>query len=145
MFHEPLDMDKQRSKQQVYRELTVFALGELLVLALVCGGFALAGRWSGKVLAGAALGAALASANYALTAVGVFRAAEKAEQGDPAAGQRTITGSMLLRFLLMLGVLVAGAKSVLCDVIAMVIPLAASRLLLFAAELFRRKDRDSKP
>ena len=138
-------MDKQQSKQQVYRELVVFALGELIVLALVCAGFALAGRWSGKVLAGAAVGALLAAANYALIAVGVFRAAEKAEQGDPAAGQRAITASMLLRFLLMIGVLVAGAKSGLCDVIAMVIPLAASRLLLFAAELFRRKDSDPKP
>jgi len=137
-------MDKLTSKQQVYRELLLFALGQIVVFGLVCAGFALAGHWSGKVLIGAAVGAALASVNYSLTAVGVFRAADKAEQGDPAAGQRIMTLSMLGRYLLMIGVLVAGAKSGLCDVIAMVIPLAMSRPLIFAAELFRRKDRDSK-
>lgn len=137
-------MDKQESKRQVCRELAVFALGELIVLALVCAGFAIAGRWSGQVLAGAAVGAALAAANYALTAVGVFKAAEKAEAGDPASGQRTITLSMLGRYLLMIGVLVAGAKSGRCNVIAMVIPLLMFRPLLYAAELFRRKDRDPK-
>ena len=138
-------MHTRQSKHPVYRELLILALGELIVLALVCGGFAAAGRWSGKVLLGAAVGAALAAGNYALTAVGVFRAADRAEQGDPAGGQREITRSMLLRYLLMIGVLVAGAKSGLCNVIAMVIPLAASRLLLYAAELFRRKDGDPEP
>ena len=134
-------MDKQTEKQQVYRELLIFALGELLVLALVCAGFALTGHWSGKVLAGAAVGAGLAVLNYALMALSVLRAADKAEQGDPTAGRRTMTTSMLGRYLLMIAVLVLGAKSGLCNVIAMVIPLAASRLLLFAAEFFRRKDR----
>ena len=136
-------MDKQTSKQQVYRELALFAIGQLLVFGLVCAGFALAGRWSREVLIGAAVGAALAAANYALTAVGVFRAADKAEHGDPAAGQRAMTLSMLGRYLMMIGVLVVGAKSGYCNVIAMVIPLAMSRPLIFTAELFRRKDRDS--
>jgi hypothetical protein len=134
-------MDKQESKRQVYRELLIFAVGEALVLALVCAGFALFGRWSGKVPAGAAVGAGLAVLNYALMALGVLRAADKAEQGDPAAGRKTMTASMLGRYLLMIAVLVLGAKSGVCNVVAMVIPLAASRLLIFAAELFRRKDR----
>ena len=133
---------KEQDKRQVYRELTIFALGEVVVLILVCAGFALAGNWSGKVLAGALVGAALAAVNYGLTAVGVFRAADRAAQGDPQGGSRVITLSMIGRYLLMLGVLVAGAKSGLCNVVAMVIPLAASRVLLFAAEFFRRKDSD---
>ena len=133
-------MEKNEQKRQVYRELKLFALGELLILALVCAGFALLGKWSGKVLAGALTGAGLAMLNYALMALGVFKAAEKAEAGDPASGQRTMTLSMLGRYLLMIAVLVIGAKSGRCDVIAMVIPLALSRLILYAAELFRRKD-----
>lgn len=137
-------MDKQTSKQQVFRELTLFALGQLLVLALVCVGFFLAGHWAWSVLAGAAVGAILASINYALIAVGVFRAVDKAEQGDIAAGRRAMTASMIGRYLLMIGVLVVGAKSGFCNVIAMVIPLAMTRPLLFAAELFRGKDRDPK-
>ena len=37
-------------------------------------------------------------------------------------------------------VLVIGAKSGLCNVVAMVIPLALFRVLLFVGEFFRRKD-----
>lgn len=132
--------NRETEKKQVFRELKLFALGELLILALVCAGFALAGRWSGQVLPGAAVGAGLAILNYALMALGVLKAADKAEAGDPIGGRRTMTLSMLGRYLLMIAVLVAGAKSGLCNVVAMVIPLALSRLILFAAEYFRRKE-----
>ena len=46
---------------------------------------------------------------------------------------------MLGRFALMIAVLVIGAKSGACNVIAMVIPLAVFRLLIFGAEFFRKK------
>ncbi len=124
----------------VRRELLRFTLGELLCFALVCAGFAAFGKWSGKVLLGAAVGAGLAALNYFLTAMAVFRAADKARQGNPAAGSRLVSMATVGRFVLMIAVLVAAAKSGRCDVIAMVIPLLAARLLLFVLELFRRKD-----
>ena len=40
----------------------------------------------------------------------------------------------------MIAVLVVGAKSGACNVIAMVIPLALFRSIIFIGEFFRRKD-----
>ena len=132
--------DRENDIWQVRREVLLFALGTLVCLGLMYGVYALLHRLTAKVLLGGAVGAALAILNYVLTAAGVLRAADKAEQGDAKSGMRTINLSMLGRYLLMILVLVVFAKSGLCDVIAMVIPLLLSRLVLFFIELFRRKD-----
>lgn len=133
-------MNEMNDKKQALRELSVIALGELLVFGLICGGFALLGRLDGKVLLGAAMGAGTAILNYFLMAVGVFAAADKAEAGDPARGKRIISLSMLGRYVLMIVILLVFAKSGLCNVIAMVIPIALFRVLIYVGELFRRKD-----
>ena len=127
-------------KRQMQRELRLYALMQLVCLGLMLGVYALLHRLTGKVILGGAVGAGLAILNYCLTAVGVLRAADQAERGDVARAKRTITTSMLLRYLLMLGVLVLCAKLKWCDVVAMLIPLLLSRLLIFAGEYFRRKE-----
>ena len=73
-------------------------------------------------------------------AVGVFAAADRAEAGDPARGKRIISLSMLGRYALMIAILVIGAKSGYCNVVAMVIPIALFRVLIYVGEFFRRKD-----
>lgn len=133
-------MNEMNDKRQTWRELLMIALGELIVFGLICGAYALLGRLNGKVLLGAAVGAATAVLNYFLMAVGVFAAAARAEAGDPARGKRIISLSMLGRYALMIAVLVIFAKSGRCDVIAMVIPVALFRVLIFVGEFFRRKD-----
>ena len=133
-------MNEMNDKKQALRELSVIALGELLVFGLICGGFALLGRLDGKVLLGAAVGAGTAILNYFLMAVGVFAAADRAEAGDPARAKRIISLSMLGRYALMIVILLVFAKSGLCNVIAMVIPIALFRVLIYVGEFFRRKD-----
>ena len=133
-------MNETNDKQQTYRELRMMALGELAVLGLIYGAFALLGKLDGKVLLGGAIGAGTAVLNYFLMAVGVFAAAARAEAGEPEKGKRIVSLSMLGRYLLMIAILVIGAKSGYCNVIAMVIPLVLFRVLLFAGEFFRRKD-----
>ncbi len=133
-------MNETNDKQQTYRELRMMALGELAVLGLIYGAFALLGKLDGKVLLGGAIGAGTAVLNYFLMAVGVFAAAARAEAGQPEKGKRIVSLSMLGRYLLMIAILVIGAKSGYCNVIAMVIPLVLFRVLLFVGEFFRRKD-----
>lgn len=133
-------MNEWNDKQQVLRELLIIAIGELLVLGLLCGAFALLGKLDGKVLLGGAVGAGTAVLNYFLMAVGVFAAADRAEAGDPARGKRIISLSMLGRYALMIAILVIGAKSGYCNVVAMVIPIALFRVLIYVGEFFRRKD-----
>ncbi len=132
-------MNERSDKQQTLRELAVVAAGELLVLGLIYGAFAALGKLDGKVLLGGALGAVTAILNYFLMAVTIYAAAAKAEAGDPVRAKRLVSLSMLGRFALMIALLVIGAKSGACNVIAMVIPLAVFRLLIFGAEFFRKK------
>ena len=132
-------MNERSDKQQTLRELAVVAAGELLVLGLIYGAFAALGKLDGNVLLGGALGAVTAILNYFLMAVTIYAAAAKAEAGDPVRAKRLVSLSMLGRFALMIALLVIGAKSGACNVIAMVIPLAVFRLLIFAAEFFRKK------
>ena len=132
-------MNERSDKQQTLRELAVVAAGELLVLGLIYGAFAALGKLDGKVLLGGALGAVTAILNYFLMAVTIYAAAAKAGAGDPVRAKRLVSLSMLGRFALMIALLVIGAKSGACNVIAMVIPLAVFRLLIFAAEFFRKK------
>lgn len=133
-------MNDMNDKQQTLRELLIFALGELICLGLLYGAFALLGKLDSKVLLGGAIGAVTAVLNYFLMAVGVYAAAARAEAGDPARGRRIVSLSMAGRFLLMIAILVVGAKSGLCNVVAMVIPLLLFRVLNFVGEFFRRKD-----
>ena len=131
-------MNERTDKQQTLRELAIVAAGELLVLGLICGAYALLGKLDGKVLLGGAVGVFTALLNYFLMAVSVWAAAARAEAGDPAKGKLLISLSTLGRFALMAVILVIGAKSGACNVIAMVIPLLVFRLLIFAAEFFRK-------
>ena len=133
-------MNDMNDKQQTLLELLIFALGELICLGLLYGAFALLGKLDSKVLLGGAIGAVTAVLNYFLMAVGVYAAAARAEAGDPARGRRIVSLSMAGRFLLMIAILVVGAKSGLCNVVAMVIPLLLFRVLIFVGEFFRRKD-----
>ena len=135
-----MELTKTNDNRQIRRELLIYAALQLACVGLMFGVYALLRRLTGKVLLGGAVGAGVAILNYCLTAVGVLRAAGQAERGDVARAKRTITASMFLRYLLMLGILVLCAKLRLCDVVAMLIPLLLSRLLIFAGEYFRRKE-----
>lgn len=132
--------DKQSEKRRMLREVLILAVGEGIVLGVMFGVYALLGKLNSKVLLGGAVGVFVTVLNYFLMALGVWSASAKARDGDPAGGRRVITLSMLGRYLFMIAVLVAGAKSGLCDVVAMVVPLALFRILLYAAEFFRGKE-----
>ena len=133
-------MNERTDKRQTLRELAVIGLGELLVLGLICGAYALLGKMDGKVLLGGTVGVFTAVLNYFLMAVGIYAAAARAGAGNPEKGKLLITISTLGRFALMIAILVVGAKSGACNVIAMVIPLLVFRPLIFVGEFFRRKD-----
>lgn len=126
-------------RKYVLRQTLVVALGEAVGVAAMIGLFALLGQLDGKVLLGGAVGGAVAIANFFVMAIGVNIAADKAEKQDVKGGQATIKGSYMLRMIGMFVVLFAFAKSGLCNVIALVVPLVFSRFTLTLQEFFRRK------
>ena len=126
-------------RKYVLRQTGVVALGEAMGVAAMIGVFALLGSFDTSVLLGGIVGGAVAVANFLVMAIGVNIAADKAQQQDVKGGQAAIKGSYALRMIGMAVVLFAFAKSGLCNVIALVVPLIFVRFTLTLQEFFRRK------
>lgn len=126
-------------RKYVLRQTGVVALGEAIGVAAMIGVFALLGAYDSRVLLGGIVGGAVAIINFFVMAIGVNIAADKAAQQDVKGGQAAIKGSYMLRMIGMVVVLFAFAKSGLCNVIALVVPLIFTRFTLTLQEFFRRK------
>ena len=126
-------------RKYVLKQTGIVALGELVGVVAMWGIFALLGAFDLSVVWGGLVGGAVATGNFLAMAIGVNVAADKAEKQDVKGGQATIKSSYALRLLVMALVLFAFAKSGICNVIALVVPLIFARFTLTAAEFFKRK------
>lgn len=126
------------SRKIVFEQAGVVAVGQVICVAVMLGVFALLGAFDGTVLAGGILGGVLASANFLFMAIGTSLAADKAEAQDVVGGKKLLQLSFLLRYGLLFLFLFAGAKSGLCNVIALVLPLLFTRPILTLGEFFRK-------
>ena len=126
-------------RKYVLGQTAVVALGEMIGVAAMIGIFALLDSFDKTVLLGGIVGAAVAVVNFFVMAIAVNIAADKAQNQDVKGGQATIKLSYALRMLGMAIVLFAFAKSGLCNVIALVVPLIFTRFTLTLQEFFRRK------
>ena len=124
------------SRKFVLKQTLMIALGQAVCVAAMVGVFALLGQFNSTVLLGGIVGGLLAVLNFFIMAIGAMMAADKAVEQDVKGGKATVKSSMLLRLALMAVVLIAFAKSGLCDVVAMVIPLAFTRPILTLTEFF---------
>ena len=129
-------------RKAVLRQTGVVALGELIGVAAMVGIFALLGSFNMSVLLGGIVGGLVATGNFLAMAIAVNIAADKAENQNVKGGQATIKTSYILRVVGMAVILFAFAKSGLCNVIALVVPLVFVRITLTVAEFFRRKPGD---
>ena len=127
------------SRKLVLKETAIVALGEAICVALMCGVYALLGKFGLSVVLGGLVGFLVAAGNFFSLAVVATIAADKAEAGDPASGQKLMKSSYPIRLLALAGVLILCAKSGVCDVIALVLPLLFVRPILTIAEFFRKK------
>lgn len=126
-------------RKYVLRQTGIVALGEAAGVAAMIGIFALLSKFDTSVLLGGIVGGIVATVNFLIMAIGVNIAADKAQKQDVKGGQAAIKGSYALRMAGMVIVLFAFAKSGLCNVIALVVPLIFVRLTLTLQEFFRRK------
>lgn len=126
------------SRKEVLKETAIVAVGVLIFSALMVGVFAALDYFSLRVVISALVGSAVIILNYFFMAVTVTLAADKAQQGEPAAGQKMIQLSSVVRLLLMGVVLFIGVKAG-GNVIALVLPLAFLRPVLMLSEFFRKK------
>ena len=132
------------SRKLVFKETAIVAAGEAICVAAMIGVFVLLGYYDTAVLLGGLMGGILAVLNFFFMAVMVNLAADRAEQGDAAAGQKLIKMSYPIRLLVLAVVLIACAKSGVFHVLAMVLPLIFVRPTLTIAEFFRKKGESTK-
>ena len=128
------------SRKLVLKETALIAAGEILCVAIMCVVYALIGKFQISVLLGGLAGLLVATDNFFALAVVATLASDKAEAGDPIAGQKLMKSSYPIRLLAMAGVLILCAKSGAVDVIALVLPLLFVRPILMIAEFFRKKE-----
>ena len=127
------------SRKLVLYETAMVAVGEAVCVALMFGVYALLAKFDVSVLLGGLAGLLVATGNFFALAVVATLAADKAEAGDPATGQKLMKSSYPIRLLVMAGVLILCAKSGAFDVIALVVPLLFVRPILTIAEFFKKK------
>lgn len=130
-------------RKYVLKETAIVAAGQILCIGVMFGVFALLKQFDATVLWGGLLGGAVAIANFLFMAIGASLAADRAEQQNVKGGKAMIQTSFLLRYALMALILFAGAKSGLCNLFALVLPLVFTRPILTVSEFFR-KSGDSK-
>lgn len=126
------------SRKLVLQETAIITIGQVLCVAAMFGIFALLSKFDQTVLWGGILGGVLAILNFFFMAIGANLAADKAEADNVKGGKAVIQGSFMLRYLLLIVVLFAGAKSGFCNVIALVLPLVFTRPILTVGEFFRK-------
>ena len=127
------------SRKLVLKETAVIAVGELICVALMCGVYAIIGKFGISVLLGGLVGLLVATGNFLFLAVIATLAADRAENQDVAGGQKLMRSSYPIRLLVMAVVLILCAKSGFFDVIALVLPLLFVRPILTIAEFFKKK------
>lgn len=133
------------SQKTIWKDTAVVAVGQTIGSTALGGIFAILGHFDLTVLLGGLAGAVLATANYFLMYLFASIAADKAEKHqDVAGGQKLIQMSYTGRMIGLLVVLVLLAKSGLCNVIALAVPLAFTRPILTIHELILKKGGASK-
>jgi len=126
------------SRKFLFQETARVAIGQAICVAVMIGIFALLGYYDRAVLLGGIFGGVIAVLNFFFMGVGASLAADKAQNQDVKGGQATIHASYLLRMAVMAVVLFALVKSGLCNVIAVVLPLAFTRPIISVGEFFRK-------
>ena len=131
------------SRKFVLTETAIILAGELIGSAAMVGIFALLGKFDSTVLLGAVVGALAATLNFFFMALIASLAADKAQKQDVKGGQAIVQSSYFVRMVLLFVVLFAFAKSGLCNVIALVVPLVFVRPVLTIVEFFRKSGEEN--
>lgn len=132
------------SRKIVFQETGIVALGQVICIGVMIGVFALLGYYDTTVLLGGIFGFVLSVLNFFFMAVGTSLAADKAENQDVKGGKGVLQMSMALRYVVLLVLLVALAKSGLCNAIALALPLIFVRPILTISEFFRKAGEPAK-
>ena len=129
----------EQTKKELFKQIGIVALCEVLGVAIMIGVFALVGQFDYTVVLGGLVGGLVATLNFFFMVVGLSAAADRAQNQDANGGKGLVKGSYFIRIAVMFLVLFACAKSGHFNVIALVVPLLFVRPALMVAEFFGKK------
>lgn len=127
------------SRKSIKNDMLPIVAGQIICTAAMIGIFAILGYYDQTVLLGGIFGSLIAIANFFFMTLGVDLASKKAEAQDVAGGQKLIQLSYMGRMAFILIALILLAKSGLCNVLALAIPLVFNRPILTVYEFIRKK------
>ena len=122
----------------VLKETRIITIGVCIGVAAMWGIYALMGYFDRTVLIGGIVGAILSVLNFFAMALSANMAADRALNQDVKGGKKMMQSFMMTRMLAIFIVLVAFAKSGLCNPLSMVIPFVMVRPTITVAEFFRK-------
>lgn len=122
----------------ILKKTAIVAAGQAVCIGFMLGIFALMGEYDQAVLLGGIVGGICAIGNFFFMALGAMMAADKAVAQNVKGGNAIVRLSYSLRLIVLAVILFAFAKSGLCNVFALVLPLAFTRPILTVTEFFRK-------
>lgn len=122
----------------ILKKTAIVAAGQAVCIGFMLGIFALMGEYDQAVLLGGIVGGICAIGNFFFMALGAMMAADKAVAQNVKGGNAIVRLSYALRLIVLAVILFAFAKSGLCNVFALVLPLAFTRPILTVTEFFRK-------
>ena len=132
------------SRKLVLKQTAFVAIGEAICVAAMIGIFALLKQFDMDVLRGGLVGGVLAVLNFLFLAIGLQLAADKAQNQDVKGGKALVRISSLIRLAVMALVLIAFAVSGICNVLAMLLPLAFTQPIQMLVGFFGKAGGDKK-
>lgn len=147
---------KTETTKNKYTDVAYIAICEAVAAILIIAVYAIIGRFSLKVAAGALLGAGVATVNFLILTVSVDRTIKKFLdiRGDKPMSdeevetftkanslkvQNAMTKSYILRTVIMIGTLVVAFITKLFDPLATLIPLLLYKPLIYIIEVIKKK------
>ena len=145
-----------KNKNLPLYETAFILLGEIIVSLIVCGIYLAIGKFSYKVITGAALGTAVTVLNFLFLAISTSRAfdrameargdkemddeeAEKFAEEHQASLQNAVKLSFIIRTFTMLAALIVAFVLKQFDVIATLVPLVMLRPIITVESILRQK------
>lgn len=126
------------ARKFIIRETVLLSIILSVCIGAMIGIFALLNQFNRTVVLGGIIGGVLAIANFFFMAISSDLAADQAQQQDQKAGKTMVKLSYTMRLFIIGILLFVFAKTGLCNIIAMVIPLFLAFPILMVIEFFRK-------
>lgn len=133
-----------QSRKDVLLQTGLVTAGVAVCTGIMLAVYAMLGYFDSKVLLSAGIGFALTVANFFAMAVMATLAADKVQEQNVKSSKALLSGTMMLRLLLVFGAAFVLLKTGVCAPLPLLLPLLFVRPVLMLGEFFRKKEGQNK-